>query len=311
MIFFILLIFCILGTVVFSVAKRISSEMSSSAIHNLRESLGLIKGTLEAILINEAEFQKMIAQEITMVEDPEEFIRSYKRNRTVVKISMIMSGETVGVSNTGGEFSEEALDFSAGKTVEGLPISQSYLNSLGTWAYTMKCPVVKDGEEIAVLYMEYIYDSFDDALPGSFYNGKAMLYVMDAKSERLVLKPKGMGQRNAGHLNLQDFYRANNILEPDIQAKVSESVESGKNIMFYHDIQEEGALIYMWSVSGGEIYLIGYVPIEAIQQEGRAVNQNILIVVVVMLVAFFLCCLLYYFNQRQQSKVRREREAER
>lgn len=311
LIFFILLIFCILGTVVFSVAKRISSEMSSSAIHNLRESLGLIKGTLEAILINEAEFQKMIAQEITTVEDPEEFIRSYKKNRTVVKISMIMSGETVGVSNTGGEFSEEALDFSAGKTVEGLPISQSYLNSLGTWAYTMKCPVVKDGEEIAVLYMEYIYDSFDDALPGSFYNGKAMLYVMDAKSERLVLKPKGMGQRNAGHLNLQDFYRANNILEPDIQAKVSESVESGKNIMFYHDIQEEGALIYMWSVSGGEIYLIGYVPIEAIQQEGRAVNQNILIVVVVMLVAFFLCCLLYYFNQRQQSKVRREREAER
>ena len=61
----------------------------------------------------------------------------------------------------------------------------------------------------------------------------------------------------------------------------------------------------------GAIYLIGYVPIEAIQQEGRAVNQNILIVVVVMLVAFFLCCLLYYFNQRQQSKVRREREAER
>ena len=30
-----------------------------------------------------------------------------------------------------------------------------------------------------------------------------------------------------------------------------------------------------------------------------------------MMIAFFLCCLLYYLNQRQQSKLRKEREAER
>lgn len=67
----------------------------------------------------------------------------------------------------------------------------------------------------------------------------------------------------------------------------------------------------MWAVNDGTIYLIGYVPIEAIQQEGKTVNQNILIVVGVMLIAFFLCCMLYYFNQRQQGRIRREREAER
>jgi len=64
-------------------------------------------------------------------------------------------------------------------------------------------------------------------------------------------------------------------------------------------------------VNGGTIYLIGYVPVEAIQQEGRSVNQSIIIVVVVMLVAFILCCVLYYLNQRQQRKIMREREAER
>ena len=51
-------------------------------------------------------------------------------------------------------------------------------------------------------------------------------------------------------------------------------------------------------------------PINAIQQEGKTVNQNILIVVGAMLVAFFLCCLLYYLNQRQQNKIRKEREKE-
>ena len=129
-----------------------------------------------------------------------------------------------------------------------------------------------------------------------------MLYVMDAHTNRFVLKPKGMGERNAGHLNLEDFYRANEINEEKIRLEVSECVSNGKNIMFYHDIRGKSALNYMWMVNGGTLYLTGYVPIEAIQQEGRSVNQNILIVVIVMLVAFFLCCVLYYFNQRQQKE---------
>ncbi len=81
--------------------------------------------------------------------------------------------------------------------------------------------------------------------------------------------------------------------------------------MFYHDIRGKSALSYMWEVNDGSIYLIGYVPIEAIQQEGKTVNQNILIVIAIMLVAFFLCCTLYYLNQREQIRIRKEREAER
>ena len=212
LLFSIILVFCILGAVVFLLARKISTEMSSSAIHNLNESLTLIRGTVEAILTKKAEFQDLIAREIVRIDDPEEFVRSYDRNRAMVKISLISSGKTEGVSNTGEVFSEEGLDFSAGKTVEGLPVSDSYLNDMGTWAYTIKCPIMKNGREIAWLYAEYIYDAFDEALPDGFYNGNAMLYIMDAKSERLVLKPKGMGERNAGHLNLEDFYRANNIL---------------------------------------------------------------------------------------------------
>ena len=53
----------------------------------------------------------------------------------------------------------------------------------------------------------------------------------------------------------------------------------------HHDIRHKNALNYMWSVNDGAIYLIGYVPIEAIQQEGKTVNQNIFIVVAVMLSA--------------------------
>lgn len=311
LLFSIIVVFFILGMVVFTVSRKITEEMSSSAIHNLNESLVLIRGTIEAILVKESEFQKLIAQEIATLDEPEEFVSSYNRNQTMVKMSLILEGKTEGVSNTNETFSEDGLDFSNGKVVGDLPISKSYLNDMGTWAYTMKCPVVKDGREIASLYIEYIYDSFDEALPKGFYNGSAMLYIMDAESERLVLKPKGMGERNAGHLNLEDFYRANRILEEELQKEVAECIDQGENIMFYHDIQGKHSLIYMWAVNDGAIYLIGYVPIEAIQQEGRTVNQNILVVVIVMLVAFLLCCLIYYLNQRQQIKIRKEREKER
>ena len=311
LLFSIVLVFCIFGAFVFSVSRKISREMSESAIQNLSESLDLIESTIEAILRSEAEFQTLIAQEIARTDDPESYIRTYEKNQTMSKMSLILAGEAEGVSNTGERFTEEGLDFSAGGSVMGLPVSQSYLNYMGTWSYTIKCPVTRDGVEIGTLYAEYVYDAVDRSLPDGFYNKQASLYIMDAESRRFVLKPKGMGKRSAGHLNLSDFYRANSIEDPEIHEEVEACLQSGKNILFYHDIRDVQALNYMWSVNGGTIFLVGYVPVEAIQQEGRSVSQNIVIVVVSMLAAFFLCIGLYYLSRRQQDKLRREREAER
>lgn len=309
--FSIMLVFCILGIIVISVSHKISKEMGASAVQNLSETLDLIESTIEAILNKEAEYQQLMAQEIAAAKEPEEYITHYAKNQTMVKISLVRTGETEGISSTGETFTEDELDFTAGGTVDGVEVSKSYLNYMGTWAYTMKCPVTKDGQDIASLYVEYVYDSFDKSLPEGFYNKRAMLYIMDAETERFVLKPKGMGERSAGHLNLSDFYRANDIQEEEIRAEITECLKNGENIMFYHEIRGKNSLNYMWSVNGGTIYLIGYVPIEAIQQEGATVNQNIFIVVAVMLIAFFLCCVLYYLNQRQQNKIRQEREKER
>ncbi len=311
LLFSIILIFCVFGALVFSIAQKISREMSASAIQNLSESLDLIQCTIEAILRNEAEFQGLIAQEIARMDNPEAYICAYEKNQTMSKMSLILAGRTEGVSNTGEPFTEEGLDFSAGGTVLGMQVSQSYVNHMGTWSYTIKCPVERDGQPIGTLYAEYMYDTIDQSLPDGFYNKQASLYIMDAESQRFVLKPKGMGQRNAGHLNLSDFYRANNIQDPEIQAEVEDCLKTGRDALFYHNIRGVHALNYMWSVNDGTIFLVGYVPVEAIQQEGRTVNQNIILVVGSMLVAFFLCIALYYRNWRQQDRARREREEER
>lgn len=307
----IILVFCFLGAVVFSVVRKISVEMSDSAVQNLSESLDLIKSTIEAIQIKQTEYQKLMAQELASEENLEEHLRFYADGQTMVKVSLICSGESEGISNDGEVFTEEGLDFSFGRTINDLPVSQSYINDMGAWAYTLKCPVIKDDEEVAMFYVEYTYEALDRYLPSGFYNNKAKLYIMDATTERFVLKPKGMGERDAGHLNLRDFYRANDIKEEALLAEVDECLNESRNILFNHNIRGEKALNFMWSLNDGAIYLIGYVPIEAIQQEGNAVNHNIFIVVTVMLVAFFLCCLIYYLNHRLQIKIQKEREAER
>ncbi len=307
----IILVFCVFGAIVVAVSQKITQEMSSAAIQNLSESLDLIQCTIEAILRNEAEYQALIAQEIARAEDPEAYVLAYEKNRTMVKMSLIPAGESQGISNTGEVFTEEGLDFSAGGTIEGMPVSQSYVNHMGTWSYTLQCPVEREGRELGTLYVEYVYDTIDRSLPDGFYNKQASLYIMDAQSQRFVLKPKGMGKRSAGHLNLDDFYRANDIQDGEIRGEVAGYLEKGQHLLFYHDIRDENALNYMWPVNNGTVFLVGYVPVEAIQQEGRTVNQNILFVVVSMLAAFSLCVMLYYFSRRQQNKIRREQEEER
>ncbi len=293
-------------------SQKISREMSASAIQNLSESLDLIQSTIEAILRSQSDFQSLIAQEVASADDPAAYIRAYEKNQAMAKLSFIPAGETEGVSNTGERFTEKDLDFSAGGTISGMPVSQSYVNYMGTWAYTLKCPVERDGQTIGTLYAEYIYDAIDRSLPNDgFYNKQASLYIMDAQSQRFVLKPKGMGQRSAGHLNLDDFYRANDIQDPEIREEITDCMEAGRDALFYHSIRSVEALNYMWAVNDGTIFLVGYVPVEAIQQEGKTVNQNIWILVISLLAAFFLCIVLYYLSWRQQEKLRREQEEER
>ena len=140
-----ILIFCILGSILFLVSRKISREMSSAAIQNLNENLDLIKCTIEAMWNKEAEFQKLMAQDIAGMEDLEEYIRSYQKNDTMVKVSLIRTGETRGISNTGEAFTEKGMDFTQSEQWKGFEISHSYLNYMGTWAYTIKSPVVRDG----------------------------------------------------------------------------------------------------------------------------------------------------------------------
>ena len=307
----IVLAFGMMGAVVFLISRQTTREMSDSAVQNLSETLELLKNTIESTLENEVEFQSMLAKAVLRAEDPAAYVRACEKNDLMLCTSLILEGETEGVSNVGGVFTGEGLDFSSGTTVNGFPVSESYINYMGTWAYTIKMPLEQDGKRLGDFYVEYSYDLIEQTLSASFYNNASTLYIMDAKSRRFVLKPQGMGMRNAGHINLEDFYQANAIIEPQLQEKIESCIQNAENILFYHEIRGKNSLNYMWSVNDGALYLIGYVSVEAIQQEARSVTRAILLVIGTMLIAFLICFLLYFFTRRQQDRVRREREAER
>lgn len=307
----ILLIFAVMGASVYAIAQKTYDDMSDAAIRNLNENLDLMQNTVEAIMRSEAEFQELIASEIAQSADPSTYVLGLENNGTTSKMSVVMEGKDEGVSNNGEVFDPESLDFSTGGTVLGLPISQSYVNDQGTWAYTIACPIERDGERIGTLYSEYVYDAINASLPQGFYDQQAVLYLMDAATERFVLKPEGMGERDAGHLNLEDFYRANNVVDEDTLALVNSGIAAKENVLFAHDVKGRESLCYLWSLNGGTTYLVGYVPMAAIQQEAQAVNAALALVIAITVIAFVLCIAVYAWNRRKQLQLMRAREAER
>lgn len=307
----IILIFALMGTSIWAISKKTYDDMSDAAISSLNENLNLMKSTVEAIFRSEADFQRLTAEELAEESDPLTAITHIRGGDLASCISLVPVGASEGVSNNGEPFDPATLDFSDGESVYGLSLSSSYVNTMGTWAYTMACPVMRDDEQIATLYMEYAFDAIDDALPYGFYGDRAVLYLMDTSNERFVLKPEGMGERDAGHLNLDDFYHANNISDPRILDMVAQSIAERRNVMFAHKVLGEDSLCFLWSINDGTTYLVGYVPMKAIQKEAQAVNIALLLVVGVTVLAFCLCVALFAYNQHKQSLAQKAREAER
>ena len=307
----VLLICVVMVAGIFSVAQKTSEEMFDSAIQSLNENLDLMKSTIDAIVNSEVDFQKLISEEIALSPDPAAYIQNLHASDAISKLSIVMTGQDSGISSDGQPFSPESLDFSSGSAIQGNAVSQSFVNDTGTWAYTIASPLTRDGQEIGTLYVEYAYDTIANALPKNFYDNQAVYYLMDSANERFVLKPDGLGDREAGHLNLEDFYRANNITDEAIIAMVRDGIEHEQNVLFAHDVKGHESLCFLWPVNGGSDFLVGYVPMDAIQKEAHTVNTAIGAVTAITFASIALCVALYAYNRRKQTQVQKEREAER
>ena len=92
---------------------------------------------------------------------------------------------------------------------------------------------------------------------------------------------------------------------------VADGVENRENVMFAHKVKGAEALCYLCIIGDGTTYLVGYVPMEAIQREAQAVNVALIMVASITIAAFCLCVILYGFNRRKQARAQRAREEER
>lgn len=307
----VIVVFVVMAVSIYGIAKKTYDDMSEAAIQNLNENLNLMGNTVEAIMRSEAEFQLLTAEEIAQAKDPQGYIRSLRTSESASKFSFVPHDQEQGISNDGETFDPSTLVFPEGSSVLGLELSQTYVNYQGVWAYTMKCPVERAGQNVGTLYVEYDFGAIAQSLPKGFYDKQAVLYLMDTASERFVMKPEGMGERDAGHLNLEDFYRANRIDDAATLTMVEEGIAKKENIMFSHQVKGQDSLCYLWALNGGTIYLVGYVPMSAIQKEAQSVNVAIVLVAIITLVAFFLCVAIYAYNRHKQRQIDLAREAER
>jgi len=189
----VIVIFVVMAVSIYGIAKKTYDDMSEAAIQNLNENLNLMGNTVEAIMRSEAEFQLLTAEEIAQAKDPQGYIRSLRTSESASKFSFVPHDQEQGISNDGETFDPSTLVFPEGSSVLGLELSQTYVNYQGVWAYTMKCPVERAGQNVGTLYVEYDFGAIAQSLPKGFYDKQAVLYLMDTASERFVMKPEGMG----------------------------------------------------------------------------------------------------------------------
>lgn len=82
-------------------------------------------------------------------------------------------------------------------------------------------------------------------------------------------------------------------------------------MMFAHEVRDEDSLCFLWSINEGATYLVGFVPMKAIQQEAQVVNTALFLVASVTALAFCLCVAIFALNRRKQAQEMRAREIER
>lgn len=113
-------------------------------------------------------------------------------------ISVVPEGADVGVSNDGAPFDPASLDFSGGGAIGGLPVSQAYVNAEGSWAYTVKCPIERDGVPIAELYTEYTFDAIDQSLPQGLLRPAGRALPHGRRHGALRAEARGHGRARRG-----------------------------------------------------------------------------------------------------------------
>ncbi len=65
-------------------------------------------------------------------------------------------------------FSRSSSISAAGAPSRACPSRRAYVNAEGSWAYTIACPIAREGVPIATLYAEYTFDAIDQSLPVGF-----------------------------------------------------------------------------------------------------------------------------------------------
>lgn len=61
-------------------------------------------------------------------------------------------------------------------------------------------------------------------------------------------------------MNLEDFYRANNVVDAQTLELVEGGIAEKASVMFSHQVKGRDSLCYLWPVNDGTSYLVGYVP---------------------------------------------------
>ncbi len=290
--------------------QKADDDICAAAVSNLSGNMSVLSITADRMMCREAENLQTIASYAAAKDDPGIWIGDYCTTDGLTAVDLVMSETS---KEYGGlSVPVKSLDFTDGRTLNGVSISKSYRREDGQWCYALSCPVIHDRQFVGTLYGEFVWKEIEEALPSSLYGENSVFLLLDGMTENIIVQPTDTDRTSFLSCgSLTSFLDTAGIKDTFMRDIFYQNKQDGLSVVLQYDIESENHYVYMWPVGDGNFYLLGLVPTDEIMREVPVVRHTIkFVVIAACLFSGFVIAIILIENFRRQ-RIQKARDQER
>lgn len=294
--------------IIIYLSTSIQEKLEMSATTNIQGTVQLIADSVTSVRTNQVNGIYRMASTIHMDDDLESLMRKAREDGAFSWAAVAEASTEQGICYDGSVF--EITDLNCEETaLKGeYSVSDVHLNSQGTWAFTVQCPIYENNVLTGALYADISLEHFGELLPMSIYNGDGTLYILDKVTQRFIFQPLSTNMHISAKYDLAGFLAEFSDMDDELEQRIYKDIEQGSRQIVHIQFAGDSSYLFFWPVKQSDWYLCGIVPESSIQQESAAVGHTIIFIIVIFFVAVSLILWMLYWNYRNGVLVEHKQE---
>lgn len=309
--FIVLGVMAAISVIILGLIHQIQEKMEDSATASIQGTVQMIADSTSMLYTTKVNGVYQLGSALQMDAETEPLLQEAQKNGIFSWAAVANAATGEGICCDGSAFSVKNLHCADTALKGEKSVSDAYINSQGTWAFTVQCPIYEKDRLTGALYADISVEQFSEVLPTSLYNGSGVLYLLDRGTKRFMLQPMSSGLHISTKYDLAGFLNEFSDVEGEVEQGIYEAVNKGQKQIVQIQFNGAPSYLFFWPVEESSWCLCGIVPESGIQQESSAVGYTISLVAVITFIAAAFILWILYWNDRRNTKRRREEEQKR